>query len=64
MFHIFQKKRFLIDGLNGVVDSPNHSLRGIEDGGKTVEGTLTLVKSLEELGVRRLVATPHIMHNY
>ena len=64
MWEIFQKKRFLVDFLEDFVDIHNHILPGIDDGAKTVEDSLTLIKGMGELGIKRFVATPHIMHNY
>ncbi|PCJ95757.1 MAG: histidinol phosphatase [Flavobacteriaceae bacterium] len=64
MFHIFSKKTFLIDYLEGFVDIHNHILPGIDDGAKTVEESIALIKGFSEFGVKSFVATPHIMHNY
>lgn len=64
MWEIFQKKRYLVDYLEGMVDIHNHILPGIDDGAKTVEDSLELIKGMGELGITRFIATPHIMHNY
>ncbi|MEE9363607.1 MAG: CpsB/CapC family capsule biosynthesis tyrosine phosphatase [Cellulophaga sp.] len=64
MFHIFSKKKFLIDYLDGYVDMHNHILPGIDDGAKTVEDSIALLKGFSEFGVTKFIATPHIMHNY
>lgn len=64
MFHIFSKKFFLVDYLEGFVDIHNHILPGIDDGAKTVEESIQLIKRFSEFGVKTFVATPHIMHNY
>ncbi|SDF30832.1 tyrosine-protein phosphatase [Cellulophaga baltica] len=64
MFHIFQKKKFLVDLLNGFVDIHNHILPGIDDGAKTVEDSMNLIHEFKQLGVHKFVATPHIMDNY
>lgn len=64
MFHIFQKKKFLVDLLSGFVDIHNHILPGIDDGAKTVEEAVNLIYEFQELGVQKFVATPHIMDNY
>lgn len=64
MFHIFSKKIFLIDYLEGFVDIHNHILPGIDDGAKTVEESIQLIKGFSEFGVKTFIATPHIMHNY
>ncbi|NHF61551.1 histidinol phosphatase [Flavobacteriaceae bacterium TP-CH-4] len=64
MFHIFSKKRFLVDLLNGFVDIHNHILPGIDDGAKNTTESIALIKGFEEFGVQDFVATPHIMQNY
>ncbi|QBA65586.1 tyrosine-protein phosphatase [Muriicola soli] len=64
MFHIFLKKNFLIDHLKGFVDIHNHILPGIDDGAKTVEESMALIKEFELFGVTNFIATPHIMNDY
>ncbi|SMC54590.1 tyrosine-protein phosphatase [Cellulophaga tyrosinoxydans] len=64
MFHIFSKKHFLVDLLNGFVDIHNHILPGIDDGAKTVEDSISLIKAFSEIGIEKFIATPHIMDNY
>ncbi len=46
------------------MDIHNHILPGIDDGAKTVEDSITLIKGMGEFGISRFIATPHIMHNY
>lgn len=57
----FQKKRFLADYLEGLVDIHNHILPGIDDGAKNIEESLGLIKAYEEFGIRHFIATPHIL---
>jgi len=64
MFHFFTSKKFLIDYLEGFVDIHNHILPGIDDGAKTVEESIYLIKGFAEFGVKDFIATPHIMHNF
>jgi tyrosine-protein phosphatase YwqE len=64
MFHFFARKKFLVDYLEGIVDIHNHILPGIDDGAKTVEESLELIKGFSQFGVKYFIATPHIMHNY
>ncbi|MGB5820441.1 MAG: CpsB/CapC family capsule biosynthesis tyrosine phosphatase [Saonia sp.] len=64
MFHIFSKKKFLVDYLENFVDIHNHILPGIDDGAKTVEDSSEIISGFSEFGVNNFVATPHIMHNY
>ncbi|MEJ2469039.1 MAG: capsular biosynthesis protein, partial [Campylobacterales bacterium] len=43
----------------------SHLIPGIDDGAKTIEESLYLVRSLHDLGYRRLITTPHtMMHRF
>jgi len=64
MFSFFTKKDFLVDYLEGFIDIHNHILPGIDDGAKTVEDSIDLIKGFSEIGVKDFICTPHIMHNY
>ena len=64
MFHFFSKKEYLVDHLSGFVDIHNHILPGIDDGAKTVEDSIELIKGFGEFGVNNFICTPHIMENY
>ena len=64
MFNFFSKKHFLIDHLEGFIDVHNHLLPGIDDGAKTVEDSIELIKGFSEFGVTDFICTPHIMENY
>ena len=46
------------------VDTHAHWLPGVDDGAKTMEEGLTIVKRLRELGFKKLIATPHIDNNF
>jgi protein-tyrosine phosphatase len=61
MFTWFQKKRYLVDYLKGFVDMHNHILPGIDDGAKSVEESLELIRGFGELGIQKFIATPHIL---
>ncbi|MGA9046990.1 tyrosine-protein phosphatase [Sulfuricurvum sp.] len=45
------------------VDLHSHLIPGIDDGAKTMEESLELIRTLSELGYRKLITTPHIMHD-
>ncbi|APA65510.1 tyrosine-protein phosphatase [Maribacter sp. 1_2014MBL_MicDiv] len=64
MFNFFSKKHFLIDHLEGFIDIHNHILPGIDDGAKTVEDSIELIKGFNEFEVNDFICTPHIMENY
>jgi len=64
MFSIFQKKTYLIDLIEGITDFHNHLLPGIDDGAKTIEESLDLIKAFKNIGVQKFVATPHVIGEY
>lgn len=64
MFNFFVKKKFLVDHLDGFTDIHNHILPGIDDGAKTVDESLNLIRGMNEIGISKFICTPHIMDNY
>lgn len=64
MVSFFSRKKYLIDLLEGFVDMHNHILPGIDDGAKSADESIQLIKEFSEFGVQNFIATPHIMHNY
>lgn len=54
----------MVDYLDGFIDIHNHILPGIDDGAKTVDDSIALIRSFSEFGVKHFIATPHIMSNY
>ena len=61
MFQFFRRKHYLVDHLENFVDIHNHLLPGIDDGAKTREDSLALVRAFESMGIRKFIATPHIL---
>jgi tyrosine-protein phosphatase YwqE len=45
-------------------DMHSHLIPGIDDGAKTIEESLALVRSLSEMGFKTIVTTPHTMMDY
>jgi protein-tyrosine phosphatase len=60
MFSIFKKKNIVsnIEWLG--VDIHSHLLPGIDDGSPDVEQSVSLIRSLNELGFSKFICTPHI----
>ncbi len=46
------------------VDMHSHLIPGIDDGSKSLEESIELVKRLKGYGLRKLVTTPHIMSEF
>jgi tyrosine-protein phosphatase YwqE len=45
-------------------DMHSHLLPGLDDGAESVEQSLELLRSLRDLGFRKLIMTPHIMGDF
>ena len=45
-------------------DMHSHLIPGIDDGAKTIEDSITLIKRLYDLGYRKAITTPHIMSDF
>lgn len=54
--------KFSLDWLQ--VDMHSHLIPGIDDGSKSLEESVSLVKRLRDYGLRRIITTPHIMSEY
>jgi protein-tyrosine phosphatase len=68
MFGLFKKKEvkkkvdFNYSSIN--TDMHSHVLPGIDDGAQTPEESIVLIKKMMELGIKKIIATPHIMIDY
>lgn len=49
---------------SGFTDWHSHILPGVDDGIKTMEDSLRVLKRYEELGFRKVWLTPHVMEDY
>jgi protein-tyrosine phosphatase len=47
-----------------VTDVHSHFIPGIDDGAKTMDDSLELIRSMSELGYRKVITTPHIMSDH
>ncbi|WP_310377779.1 CpsB/CapC family capsule biosynthesis tyrosine phosphatase [Flavobacterium sp.] len=62
MFFFTKAKVILKDLIpDNYVDIHSHLLPGIDDGAKTFEDTLTLIKALQGFGCKQFITTPHII---
>lgn len=61
----FQKKQTLAESglLQGMTDYHSHLLPGVDDGVQTMEESLELLRLYEQLGIREVWFTPHIMED-
>ncbi|WP_333908740.1 tyrosine-protein phosphatase [Marinigracilibium pacificum] len=63
MFSLFRSTK-KVKQLPFKVDMHSHILPGIDDGVKTVEEGVEVVKKFQALGYEKLIATPHIMSDF
>jgi protein-tyrosine phosphatase len=64
MFNFFGKKNKdndLPGTLPVILDMHSHILPGIDDGSPDIETSLRLVKGIYDLGIRKSIATPHVI---
>jgi protein-tyrosine phosphatase len=68
MFGLFnkrkQKKDITLNYESIVVDMHSHVLPGIDDGAQTPEESVILIRKMMALGIKKIIATPHIMADY
>ena len=65
MFGLFNRRTSILESglLKGAVDQHSHILYGLDDGVKTQEDSLTILRFLEEQGVSEVWFTPHVMED-
>lgn len=61
----FRRKQTLAESgiLRGMTDYHSHLLPGVDDGVQTVEESLEILRLYEQLGIREVWFTPHIMED-
>lgn len=61
----FQQKQTLAESgiLRGMTDYHSHLLPGVDDGVQTVEESLAILRLYEQLGIREVWFTPHVMED-
>jgi protein-tyrosine phosphatase len=66
MFSFFKKKDAPVKTTyeSIMVDMHSHVLPGIDDGAQNPEESIVLIKKMMELGIKKIIATPHIMADY
>lgn len=65
--NFFKKKPEVFENLDLSwlqVDMHSHLIPGIDDGSKTMGESLELINRLADLGLRKIITTPHIMSEY
>ena len=65
MFGLFNRRKSVLESglLKGAVDQHSHILYSLDDGVKTQEDSLAILRFLEEQGVSEVWFTPHVMED-
>jgi hypothetical protein len=63
--NIFREKKPQNSFANLLVDVHSHLLPGIDDGAKSMDDSLAMIRMLIDMGYQKLIITPHVMaHMY
>jgi protein-tyrosine phosphatase len=60
----FTSRPFLPDFSAVKADMHSHLIPGIDDGAKTLDDTIMMVRRMYEMGYKKLITTPHIQHEF
>ena len=61
MFSFFKKENKQNKGPFLEIDLHSHLIPGIDDGSRSMDESLTLLKGMQDLGYKEVITTPHIM---
>ena len=61
IFSFFKKREEKTDAPRLKVDIHSHLIPGIDDGSRSMEESLSLLRGMEALGYEKVITTPHIM---
>lgn len=68
LFSIFKKKRPRLETPVDLSvlgsDIHSHFIPGIDDGAKTIEDTVEMIREMHNLGYKKVITTPHIMGDF
>ncbi len=67
MFGLFKKRKepqplLNYDGIG--VDMHSHVLPGIDDGAQNPQQSIELIRAMMDVGIKKIIATPHVMNDY
>lgn len=67
MFSIFKRKGKTLEPITFETlgcDMHSHLIAGIDDGSPDLETSVEIVKNLQSLGFKKIITTPHVMHDF
>jgi protein-tyrosine phosphatase len=63
--NLFSSSRPSLTDFSAVkADMHSHFIPGIDDGARTLEDSVALIRRMHELGYKKLITTPHIQHEF
>ena len=67
MFSFFKRKDKNLEPINFdslVCDMHSHLIAAIDDGSPDLETSVQIIKNLQSLGFKKVITTPHVMHDF
>ena len=67
MLSFFKRKDKNLEPINFkslVCDMHSHLIAGIDDGSPDLETSVQIIKNLQSLGFKKVITTPHVMHDF
>ena len=67
MFSFFKRREKALEPITFEVlgcDMHSHMIAGIDDGSPDLETSVELVKKMQTLGFKKVITTPHVMHDF
>lgn len=64
MLGLFNKKKHSFNFSCIGADMHGHWLSGLDDGAQSIDDSILIIQSLQQLGYKKLIATPHIISDY
>lgn len=67
MFSFFKRKNKTLDPITFEslgCDMHSHMIAGVDDGSPDLETSVELVKKMKDLGFKKAITTPHVMHDF
>lgn len=63
--NIFSSAKSSLAGFSALgADMHSHLVPGIDDGARTLDDSVSLIRSMSALGFKKLITTPHIQHDF
>lgn len=61
---LFSRSSGLKDLSSIGADMHGHLIPGVDDGAKTIEDSIAMIRGLKEMGYKKIISTPHVMADY